>query len=169
VENGEIAIATIRNYYKPIKLFCDMNNILLNWKLISKGLPKGNQIAKDRSPTREEILKLIEFKDLRMRPIILTIISSGIRIGAWDTMQWKHITPIERNGEVIAAKLLVYPGDGEQYFTFITAEAFHALKDWMNFRESFGEKITGNSWVMRDLWRIRNQRYGNYLGSAKNQ
>ncbi|MGA8843991.1 MAG: hypothetical protein WB511_10445, partial [Nitrososphaeraceae archaeon] len=168
VENEEIALATVRNYYKPIKLFCDMNNILVNWKLISKGLPKGNQVAKDRIPTREEILKLIDFADVRMKPIILTIITSGIRIGAWDTMQLKHITPKLKNGEVIAAKLLVYPGSEEQYFTFITSEAYNSLKVWMDFRESFGEKITGDSWVMRDLWRIRNQKYGNYLGSAKN-
>lgn len=27
---GEIADSTIPNYYKPVKLFCDMNNIIIN-------------------------------------------------------------------------------------------------------------------------------------------
>ncbi len=37
----------------------------------------------------------------------------------------------------------------------------------MDFRASFGEKITSDSWVMRNLWQIKSQRYGNYLGLAK--
>jgi hypothetical protein len=35
VLNGEIAASTISNYYKPIKLFCDLNDILINWEFIS--------------------------------------------------------------------------------------------------------------------------------------
>lgn len=52
---GEIAESTIPNYYKPVKLFCDMNNIIINWKLVSRGMPHGNHAANDRSPTLEEI------------------------------------------------------------------------------------------------------------------
>jgi hypothetical protein len=37
--------------------------------------------------------------------------SSGIRVGAWDFLKWKHIIPIQKNGQVIAAKLIVYAGD----------------------------------------------------------
>ena len=44
--------------------------------------------------------------------------SSGIRIGAFDSLQWKHINPIYgENNEILAAKITVYPGDNEQdYF-----------------------------------------------------
>jgi len=37
VTRGEIKDSTIPNYYKPIKLFCDMNDIIVNWKLVTKG------------------------------------------------------------------------------------------------------------------------------------
>ncbi len=37
-EKGEISKSTIPNYFKATKLFCDMNNIILNWKKISKEL-----------------------------------------------------------------------------------------------------------------------------------
>ena len=33
------------------------------------------------------------------------MLSSGIRIAAWDYLKWKHITPIENEeGTIIAAK-----------------------------------------------------------------
>jgi integrase len=94
--------------------------------------------------------------------------SSGIRIGAWDYLQWKHITPISNNttSEIIAAKILVYAGDREEYYAFITPEAYNALKEWMDFRASYGEKITGESWVMRNIWQTTNINYGAKWGLA---
>jgi len=63
------------------------------------------------------------------------MVSSGIRLGAWDLLQWRHVEPItEKKGEISAAKLLVYVGDVEEYYAFITAEAYNSLKEWMDFR-----------------------------------
>jgi hypothetical protein len=168
VENKEIAESTVSNYFKPIKLFCDMNNILVNWKLISKGIPRGRTAAQDRLPTLTEIRLLLDAPDRRLKPIMLTMISSGIRSGAWEELKWKHVIPRkDNNGNIIAAKLLVYAGDREEYYTFITLEAYLALFNWMKFREEYGEKITGESWLMRNMWRTIDETKGKNLGIAK--
>jgi integrase len=168
VQKGEIAESTIPNYFKSIKLFCVMNDIIINWQKLNKGIPRGNSAAEDRAPTIEEIQKLLEYPDRRIKPIVLILLSSGIRVGAFETLRWKHVIPIkdEKKGNIVAAKMTVYPGDKEEYFTFITPEAYGAVKEWMDFRESFGEKITQDSWVMRDIWQTTNVKYGAKWGLA---
>jgi len=109
VSRGEITESTIKNYYKPTKLFCEMNGCaqLVNWKMITRGLPGGRQAANDRAPSIEEIQRIIEYPDRRIKPIVYTMVSSGIRIGAWDYLRWKHISPTTNDkDEVIAAKVL---------------------------------------------------------------
>jgi len=52
-------------------------------------------------------------------------VSSGIRVGAFDYLKLKNIIPLydEQSKQIIAAKIIVYPGDKEEYFSFITPKA----------------------------------------------
>jgi integrase len=88
VSRKEISGATVRNYAKSIKLFCDMADIPIPWKKITRGLPRGRKYADDRITTLEEIKKLVEYPDRRIKAIVYTMASSGIRVGAWDYLQW---------------------------------------------------------------------------------
>jgi hypothetical protein len=155
VNKKEIAGATARNFLKSIKLYIDLADIPIAWKKISRGLPKGKSYADDRIPTIIELQKLLDYPDRRIRSIVYTMASSGIRLGAWDFLKWGHVRPITKNDEVIAAKIVVYAGEDEEYFSYITKESFIALRDWMEYRESSGEIIDENSWLMRDLWDTR--------------
>jgi hypothetical protein len=158
VKNHELAAATLKPMYQPIKFFCEMHRLdkSVGWKIISRGFPKGRIAANDRVPTVEEIRKLVEYPDHRIKPIVYTMISSGIRLGAWDYLRWKHVTPIrdENSGKLLAAKLLVYAGEPEEYYTFVTAQAFNALKKYMDFRAAYGEEITPESPLIRNIWRM---------------
>jgi hypothetical protein len=131
-----------------------MNNILFNNKLITRGFPFGSESSNDRIPTRDEILEMLKYPDRRLKAITFTMLSSGIRVGAWEHLQWKHVIPIERDGIIVAAKLIVKNTkiQNRTYYTFITPEAYYILKEWMDFRSSQGETVTGDSWLMRDLW-----------------
>lgn len=164
IEKREVTAGTVRNYYKPAKLFCEMNDVTVNWKKITRGMIREKQYGEDRAPTMDEIRELIKYPDRRIRPIVLVMISSGIRSGAWDYLRWKHIIPIKQDGQLVAAKIIVYAGEPESYFSFITPEAYNSLLEWMNFRKSYGENITGESWLMRDTWQKIDTKHSGNVG-----
>jgi hypothetical protein len=148
VERKEITSGTLRNYQKTIKSFCEATDVLIQWKKVTKGLPRGKRFSDDRAPTLEEIQKITDYPDRRIKPIVCVMASSGIRVGVWDYLKWGHITPItdnENNHVVIAAKMRVYADEDDEYFTFLSSEAYKALKGWMDFRRSNGEEITNQS------------------------
>jgi integrase len=125
----------------------------VSWKVVSKAMPRAFQAADDRAPTLEEIQKLLEFPDRRIKPLVTTLVSSGCRIGALETLKWKHIIPItNKNHEVVAAKIRIYVGDREEYYSYVTNECYQYLLDWINYRAACGEIITRDSYVMRDIW-----------------
>ncbi|HEX5186373.1 MAG TPA: hypothetical protein VFV86_05730 [Nitrososphaeraceae archaeon] len=54
-----------------------------------------------------------------------------------------------------AAKIIVYAGEEDSYFSYISKEAFEFLREWMNFKEISGEVISENSWLKRDRWSLK--------------
>jgi hypothetical protein len=132
-------------------MFCETSDLSIPWKKISRGLPRG-RYADDRAPTLEEIRRILKYPDRRIKPIVLTVSSCGFRLGAWDYLKWRNIHPIRRGNQVIAAKVVVYGGDDDEYFSFITPEAYYSINDWMTYRRECAELINEDSWVMRNLW-----------------
>jgi integrase len=133
-----------------------MADISVAWEKITRGLPRARRYADDRAPTIEEIKKICKYPDRRIKPIVYTMVSSGIRVGAWDYLHWRDIQAIEQNGNIVAARMAVYAGEeSDSYISFITPAAYRELSEWMKYREESGEIITGESWVMRDLWDTR--------------
>jgi hypothetical protein len=82
VDNLEISPATLRNYIKAVKLFCEMNYVVVPWKKVTRGLPKARRFADDRAPTLEEIHRIVDYPDRRIKRVVYTMASSGIRLGA---------------------------------------------------------------------------------------
>ena len=81
-----------------------MNDLSFNWKKIRKGLPGPRQAANYREPTVEGIQKLTDCPDRRIKPIVYTKVSSGIRLGSWDYLRWKHVIPLKDDNSQIDPK-----------------------------------------------------------------
>lgn len=171
IRMNEISEGTLCNYVKAIKLFCNMNDIIINWKKIGKGIPSEKHNADDRIPTMIEIQKLLEHPDRRLKPIVYVMISAGIRVGSWEFLKWKHVIPIKDHGNktVIAGRINLRNTkiNNREYYSFITPEAYYSLKDWMEFRQLHGEDITRESWLMRDIWQKTDRAHGHRIGLAK--
>ncbi len=66
-----------------------------------------------------------------------------------------------KDGRIVAAKVTVYAGEEDEYFSFITPESFYELERWISYRKEAGEVIDKNTWAMRQLW---NTKEGYYHG-----
>lgn len=119
-EDKKINAGTIKNRKIVVKNLLEILKIPFDWKLVSRGLPKPERYSNDRTPTIHEIRKICEYNDRRIKPIVYTMCSGGIRIGAWDYLKWNNIVPIKRNEQIVAALMEVYDGTDSQYPTLIT-------------------------------------------------
>ena len=78
VRQGQISESTIPNYYKAVKLFSEMNDLVFNWKKITRGMPRVRQVANDRAPTIEEIQRLVEYPDHRIKSMYIPWLLLGL-------------------------------------------------------------------------------------------
>lgn len=61
VEKEEITGATLKNFIKSIKIFCDSADIDIPWKKVTRGLPKGRQAANDGGISKPFRSRFMEF------------------------------------------------------------------------------------------------------------
>lgn len=105
-----------------LKHACEINDIILNWKKIKKFINSdktGNETnGKDRAYTHVEIQRILDFCDQHMKTIFLILASTGLRIGALQSMRLSNLTKMDN-----IYKITAYSGDQEEYFTFCTPEA----------------------------------------------
>jgi integrase len=150
VRNSEITAGTCNVSLPPVKLFCEMNDIILNWRKLNKLLPHDNDNAADEAYTRDQIRKMLEYSDLRSKIPILFMASSGMRLGGFRGLTDGCIKPVynERQDKILAAHVVIYKGTKDAYDTFISPEAYHAYEEYRNLRIKFGEKMTKNSPVL---------------------
>jgi integrase len=143
---GELSVNSIKFYLTGVKSFLEFSEITLPWKKIAKFYP-DDVTNSYRSYTKDEIKKLLSMADPRDRCIILLMASSGIRVGAIQTLKVKSIKRLD--GEI--GIVTVYPESKDSvYATLVTPEFLASLDEYLKYRKSQGEKITAESWLIRD-------------------
>jgi integrase len=146
----------IHNYASAITAFYKINDIILNVTKISKFMPEPKRARKDRAYTHEEIRKMLEIADERMRAVISLLASTGMRIGAVPLLKLRNLEKIG-DGNNYLYKIVVYEGFREEYFTFCTPECAKALDSYLETRSRYGEKLTQDSFLIREQYDSRNQ------------
>ena len=131
VADGVLNPNTIPNHIKPIKVLLDANSLPLHWKSITRMYPRS-KITEDRAYTREELQKMIEISpDITDKLIVQLFSSGGFRLESWDYFEWRDLIFFKNDdGTFQGAALLVYRGDPECYWTFITPEACTTLSHY---------------------------------------
>ncbi|NAL78048.1 tyrosine-type recombinase/integrase [Nitrososphaera sp. AFS] len=143
---GELSVNSIKFYLNGVKSFLEFNEIPLPWKKIAKLYP-DDVTNSYRSYTKEEIKKLLSVADPRDRCIILLMASSGIRVGAIETLKIKSVKRLDNEIGIVT----VYPESKDSVYTaLVTPEFLASLDEYIKYRKSQGEKITTESWLIRD-------------------
>jgi integrase len=145
-KRGEICVNSIKTYMMGIQSFLEFHEIALPWKKISKFYPAdiSNNL---RAYTKEEITKILSVADLRDRCIILLMISTGIRVGAIKSLRIKHLKKLK---EEIGILTVYAESKDDKYNTLITPECIAAIEAYLQYRKKQCEKITDDSYIIRD-------------------
>lgn len=146
MRNRNLSTYSMNGAIAALKKFYEMNDIELSWKKLQRFRGEVTEEHEDRAYTKEEIQKLLNVSDLRLKATVLLASSTGMRIGAFKTLLRSHL---EEKGDCY--KVSVYKGlKGKgKYFTFCTPEARKALDDYFQFRERHGEKLIPDNPVFR--------------------
>jgi integrase len=144
----------------------DFNLTLRNFKI---HLPSDHKeaVGEDRPYTKEEIAQVLQNgcnNDLRSKVVILLLCGSGLRRGAVSSLRIEDLIPMEYKGQNVY-KVQVYARTRDKYFSFMTVESSKAVRDYLDYRQRYGEKITDKSPLIREQFnigdhlRIKNPRF----------
>lgn len=133
--------------FSAIKHACEMNDVVLNWTKMKKFIRTDNRDnsinGKDRGYAHEEIQKILEFSDQRSKTAFLILASTGIRIGALQSIRLSDLERIDN-----LYKIVIYAGDREEYFVFCTPECTKEIDSYLEFRKRRGEEIGQMSYLL---------------------
>lgn len=106
---------TISSELTAIKHFLVYNDRTdLNWTIIKGYVKEPVKSVKDRAYTIEEIRQLLTYADLRTKVTILLMASSGMRVGALETLKIKHFKEV-KDHDIYA--IYVYENTPDEYLT----------------------------------------------------
>jgi integrase len=114
----------------PIKLFLDMNDILLNWVKIKKYFPVKKPVANQLPYTDDDARELLgATTSVRNKAFIHFLAATGCRVGAIPKLTIEDVKPIEEG-----AIITIYKDTTEEYRTCLTPEAYYHLKKYLSQR-----------------------------------
>lgn len=139
---------SIKVKVSAIKEFLSYNDIELSQKQLkqlNKKLPKGKTgRTAEKDIDTEMIRTLLTYADLKGRALILTLASSGMRIGEALQITLDDIDLSKSPGQITIRG--EYTKSGDLRSIFVSEEAKQTLKEWLKHRESYlGSAVNRNN------------------------
>lgn len=145
-KEGTVSSSRVRRMTAAARLFYDMNRKTLNWKFINRHIKKTKKI-KDEAYNHAQVGQMVKIATRREKVLVLGYASTGIRRAAMPDIIKRNLIPIDKYG---IYKIVPYEGEDEEYTTYSSPEWRQAVDDYYAYRERCGEKIDGNSLLIRD-------------------
>ncbi len=118
--------------FQPIKRYCVMNDILLNWERLFKMMEKPKKLSGRKAYTDEDIKLFLDNSfSSRDRAIIHFLNSTAVRPGEIYLLNIGDVYPIE-DGAIVH----YYANTKSEYKVCLTPEAYGALKKYLDTRSN---------------------------------
>jgi len=114
----------------PLKLFCTMNNVAINWARLYKMFPKTKKLSNHLAYDDNDILAILDVCDnLRDKAFVHLMGSTAVRIGEVHLLNIEDVESFE-DGAIVR----YYAGQKEEYKVCLTPEAYGYLKKYLDTR-----------------------------------
>ncbi|MGC9200558.1 MAG: tyrosine-type recombinase/integrase [Candidatus Aenigmatarchaeota archaeon] len=140
--NKNLAPKSVAAWISALKKYFEANG--LN---ITVDIPlKVFSIHEDNLPNKEDLKKIVQEADLRLKTIILMLASSGMRVGELHNLK---MGDIDLTKEIPTIRIrAIGAKERKSRITFISKEAKKFLEEYLNQRKNLGENLNEESPVI---------------------
>jgi len=156
LQDEALSPGRVHCYAKHIRTFYRVNGV----KIELSGPLSRRVTYRDRSPTPEELSRILDIADLRQKVIVSMLALGAFREGTLAQLKYHHIQKDLEEGMIpihVHVEAEITKGKYGDYDTFIGAEAAEYLKIYMELRKRGSpdkrnppETLTGESPLIRD-------------------
>jgi site-specific recombinase XerD len=135
-----LAPGSVSNHVKGVKALFRCSGLKLE---LPYSLPKRG-VYEDRSPTPEELQKLLDIADLRERVIVTMLALGGFRIGTLVKLRYRHVKRDLENQAVpihVHVEAEITKGKYHDYDTYLGQEAVEYVRAYLENRRKGTRKI----------------------------
>jgi integrase len=163
---------SVKAYFVAIAHYYIMNDIVLNKKKIIKFIDTDERKKnKNAAYTTEQIHKLLDVCDERIRAVILLFCSTGMRLAALPALKLRDLKEYDKPARI--GHITVYQGYKEEYITFCTPECLKVIDSYLQYRIRCGEQLQDDAPLIReqfntnDSFRVKNPKHVSVKTIAK--
>lgn len=144
---GRFSVNSIVHYFTGLhSFFVDEHEKDINWTRYENKFPE--RVASNlRGYYRDEVQKLYKAADIYDKPLVLLEYCTSIRVGAVGPLKFEDMHPIP---ELPGFNFLKVYADSANasYYVVVTPEFLASIEALKDYRERWGEKVTGKSFLI---------------------